>query len=234
VTESHDVVWTREKIAANWEFFWNERGATTWLFTKHAGGAVVERADRELGLKGKRVLDFRSGPGDLLQHLFARGIAAQGVEPSQTARTRTESRFAAEPLFRGVVADSAELPDASFDVVLLVEVVEHLLDEDLVPTLGEVKRLLAPGGAVFATAPNKEDLASTRYRCPDCGGTFHQYQHLRSLDPASLAAPFEAAGFRTEKSVPLFWGLSPYAKLRTWLRSGGHLPKPHLFYVGRV
>jgi SAM-dependent methyltransferase len=233
VPESHDVVWTREKIAANWEFFWQERGATTWLFTKHAGDAVVARADRELGLKGKRVLDWGSGPGDLLQHLFARGIAARGVEPSAYARTQVDSRFGAEPLFQGVVADSAELPDGSFDAVLLVEVIEHLVEEDIAPTLAEVKRVLAPGGAVFVTAPNKEDLASTRYRCPDCGGVFHQYQHLRALDPGSLAAYLEAAGFRTEKSVPLFWGLSPYAKLRTWLRSGGRLPQPHLFYTGR-
>jgi SAM-dependent methyltransferase len=234
VIDSHDVVWTREKIAANWDFFWEYRGATTWLFTKHAGGSVIARADKELALGDKRVLDFHAGPGDLLQHAFQHGIAAAGVEPSRAARERTEARFSGESFFRGVAADSASFPDASFDVVLFVEVIEHLLDEDIQPTLAEVKRLLAPGGAVFATAPNREDLASTRYRCPDCGGIFHQYQHLRSFDESSLAAPFEAAGFTTEQTASLYWGLSPYGKLRTWLRSGGHLPKPHLFYIGRT
>jgi SAM-dependent methyltransferase len=204
------------------------------LFAKHAGRFLVKRADRELDQRGKRVLDFRCGPGDLLQHLFAHGVAARGVEPSASAAAQTADRFRAEPLFGGVVNDSRALADASFDVVLFVEGVEHLLDDELTPTLEEIRRLLAPGGAVFATAPNGEDLESTSYRCPDCGGVFHQYQHLRSLTPASVAALFERAGFRTERSEGLYWGLTPYAKVRTWLRSGGRLPTPHLFYVGRA
>jgi len=234
VYESHDVVWTPEKIAANWDFFRERRGATTWLFGQHAGRWVAQRADRELGLRGKRVRDFRCGPGDLMASLFQRGVAVQGVEPAAGAAEKTRARFENEPLFRGVSADSSELPDGSFDVVLLVEVVEHLLDDEIAPTLAEAKRLLAPGGAVFATAPNGEDLRSTSYRCPDCGGVFHQYQHLRSLDPQSVSTLFEAEGFRTEKAAGVYWGLTPYATIRTWLRSAGHLPKPHLFYIGRT
>jgi SAM-dependent methyltransferase len=234
MAESHDVVWTPEKVAANWDFFRERRGATTWLFAKHAGRWVVRHADRELGLRGKRVLDFRCGPGDLLFHLFQRGIAAAGVEPSAKAAGQTAARFKTEPLFRGVSTDSRELADGSFDVVLFVEGVEHLLDDEIAPTLAEVKRLLAPGGAVFATAPNSEDLDSTKYRCPDCGGVFHQYQHMRSLDPESISNLFESAGFRTEKVDDLYWGLTPYAMIRTWLRTSGRLPKPHLGYIGRA
>jgi 2-polyprenyl-3-methyl-5-hydroxy-6-metoxy-1,4-benzoquinol methylase len=234
VAESHDVVWTPEKVAATWDYFRERRGTTTWLFGKHAGRWVVQRADRELHLHGKRVLDFRCGPGDLLFHVFRQGIAAQGVEPAANAAAQTAERFRDEPLFNGVSTSSHELPDGSFDVVLLVEGVEHLLDDEISPTLAEVKRLLAPGGAVFATAPNAEDLESTSMRCPDCGGVFHQYQHLRTLDPRSMSRLFEAAGFRTEKAVGVYWGLTPYAKIRTWLRNSGRLPEPHLFYIGRA
>lgn len=234
MAESHDVAWTPEKIAATWDYFRERRGATTWMFGKHAGRWVTQRADRELKLSGKRVLDFRCGTGDLLFHLFGRGIAVQSVEPSAKAAAQTEERFRNEPLLRGVSTSSEELLDGSFDVVLMVEVIEHLLDDDVAPTLAEVKRLLAPGGAVFATAPNSEDLTSTSMRCPDCGGIFHQYQHLRSLDPQSLSKLFEEAGFRTEKAVSTYWGLTPYARARTWLRNSGHLPTPHQFYIGRA
>jgi 2-polyprenyl-3-methyl-5-hydroxy-6-metoxy-1,4-benzoquinol methylase len=234
VAESHDVVWTPEKVAATWEYFRERRGGTTWMFAQHAGRWVVKRADNELNLRGKRVLDFRCGPGDLLFHLFRHGDAAQGVEPSASAAAKTEERFRTEPLFRGVSTSSQELADGSFDIVFLVEGIEHLLDHEISPTLAEVKRLLAPRGAVFATAPNSEDLESTSYRCPDCGGVFHQYQHLRSLDPQSTSKLFEAAGFRTEKAVGTYFGLTPYAKIRTWLRNSGRLPKPHLIYIGRA
>ncbi|MHB8643782.1 MAG: class I SAM-dependent methyltransferase [Gaiellaceae bacterium] len=234
MAESHNVVWTPEKVAANWDFFRERRGTTTWLFAKHAGRWVVERADRELQLRGRRVLDFRCGPGDLLLHLFGRGIAAQGVEPGANAVAQTAERFRDEPLFRGVSTSSHDLADGSFDVVFFVEGVEHLLDDEISPTLAEIKRLLAPGGAVFATAPNAEDLESTAYRCPDCGGVFHQYQHMRSLDAQSTSKLFEAAGFRTEKAGSVYWGLTPYAKMRTWLRNSRRLPTPHLFYIGRA
>ncbi|MDB4955913.1 MAG: hypothetical protein JWO36_3482 [Myxococcales bacterium] len=231
--DSHDVVWTPDKVAANFRFWRERRGATTWLFGKHAGRWVVQRADRELHLRGKRVLDFKCGPGDLLQHQFQRGIAAQGIDSAPDAVEQTAERFRNEPLFRGVSTTSKDIVDGSLDVVIFTEGVEHLLEDEIAPTLAEIKRLLATGGAVFATAPNSEHLESTSYRCPDCGGIFHQYQHMRSLDPQSIAKLFEAAGFRTEKAVGVYFGLTPYAKIRTWLRNSGRLPKPHLIYIGR-
>lgn len=234
MADSHDVIWTPDKVADNFRFWRERRGATTWLFGKHAGRWVVQRADRDLHLRGKRVLDFMCGPGDLLQHLFQRGIAAQGVDPAPDAVEQTAERFRDEPLFRGVSTTSKNLADASLDVVIFTEGIEHLLEEEISPTLAEIKRLLAPGGAIFVTSPNHEDLFHTTYRCPDCGGVFHQYQHMRSLDPQSISQLFEAAGFRTEKAAGVYFGLTPYAMIRTWLRNSGRLPKPHLIYIGRA
>ena len=52
------------------------------------------------------------------------------------------------------VADGVHLPfaDASFDVVMLCEVIEHLVDTDLI--VAEAHRLLRPGGAFLVTTPN--------------------------------------------------------------------------------
>jgi SAM-dependent methyltransferase len=233
VSETHDVVWTPEKIGATWDFFGTNRGGSTWYFSSHAGRWIVKRADRELGLGGKRILDFGCGRGDLLAHIFARGIAARGLEPSEDSADETRQRFAAQPLFRGVETVSAKLEDESYDVIFLVEVIEHLLDDQLEPVLAEVRRLLAPGGAVVVTCPNGEDLGAERVRCPDCGAAFHPYQHVRSLDPTSIAALFESHAFRTQTSAGVYWGLTPYAVVRTWLRNPGRLPKPHLLYIGR-
>jgi len=147
-----------------------------------------------------------------------------------------EHARAAVPAAELEVGDAQALPypDASFDVVFLVEVIEHLLDDQIAPVLAEVRRLLATGGAVVVTAPNAEDLSAESVRCPDCGGVFHQFQHLRSLDPQSIAELFESHGFRTEKAEGVYWGLTPWAVIRTWLRNPGRLPRPHLLYVGRA
>ena len=233
MSETHEVIWTPEKIAATWDFFSENLAGSNLYFSSHAGRWIVKRVDREFGLKAKRVLDFGCGRGDLLAHMFAQGIPARGLEFSQESARATSGRFEGEPLFQGIAAAPGELEDDSFDVVVLVEVIEHLLDEQIPQTLAEVHRLLAPGGRVVVTCPNAEPLAVDSVRCPDCGGVFHRWQHVRSLDPKTIGAMFEQHGFATEKAEGVYWGLTPYAVVRTWLRNPGRLPRPHLLYVGR-
>lgn len=196
----------------------------------------MARVERVAGLRGRRVLDFGCGRGDLLGHLFERGVAATGLEFERASAAEAEARFAPEPLFQGVEV-AVELPsglaDGAFDRILLVEVVEHLLDDQVVPTLAEVRRLLAPGGRVVATTVNDEELEASKVPCPDCGAVFHRWQHQRSFTAGSLAAMFEAGGFRTERVEATFWGATLPVRLRTKLRHPrAPLPRPHLFYVG--
>lgn len=233
VAQTHDVVWTPEKVADTWDFFsHNDRDI---YFSRHAGGQIVKRADQVLDLKRRRVLDFGCGRGDLLECLFARGIAAKGLEFSEESVRTAVERVGDHPLFGGVASAPGELPDAAFDAIFLVEVIEHLLDDQLDSTITEARRLLAPGGAIVVTCPNGEDLEAESVRCPDCGAVFHRWQHMRSLTPASISRLFEAHGFETRVASGAFWGLSRSVEL--WLRARKPrtpLPAPHLLYVGMV
>ena len=234
--EPHDVEWTPEKVDRLWGYYATNPAYRSQFFSAHSGGAIAARADRELELRGKRVLDFGCGRGDLLEALYARGVAASGLEFSAAAAEETHARFAGQPLFGGVEVTRAlpsGLAENSFDVVFLVEVVEHLLDAQVEPTLAEVARVLAPGGRVVVTAPNAEELSASAVRCPDCGATFHRWQHQRALTTVSIAALFERAGFTIETSEGVFWGLSRAVELRTRLRNRGRVPRPHLLYIGR-
>lgn len=231
----HDVRWTPEKVDRFWGF--EAAGAGRDLFfSAHSGAAVVRRIDREIGLRGKRVLDFGCGRGDLLAHLFARGIAASGLELSAGAARETEARFAGEPLFGGVTLAAgfpSSLADGSFDVVLLVEVVEHLLEEQIGPTLAEVRRVLVPGGFAVATTPCQENLANEVVRCPDCGATFHRWQHQRSFSAETLAGLFERHGFQTRLAEDVYWYERPLSRLVDRLRHPfERMVKPHLVYIG--
>lgn len=230
--ETHDVVWTPEKVAASWDFF--STLDRELYFSQHSGDAIAERADRELTLSGKRVLDFGCGRGDLLASLYARGVPAQGLEFSDESARTTIARVGSNPLFRGVAASPAELDDGSADVVFLIEVIEHLLEDQIDDTLNEIRRLLADGGHVVVTCPNDEKLQNDRVRCPDCGGIFHRWQHMRSLTPETISTLFERHGFRTRVATGVYWGLTRAIRFRLRARRPfTPLPAPHLLYIGQ-
>lgn len=234
--EPHTVDWTPEKVARMWDFYGSQPAFRTMYFSAHSGGRIAERVEREVGVRGKRVLDFGCGKGDLLAHLYAQGIGADGLEFSPDSARETEERFRGQPLFGGVTLTSdlpSPLASASYDVVFLVEVVEHLLDEQMAPTLGEVRRLLAPGGHVVVTTPNEEDLATEQVPCPDCGAIFHRWQHQRAFSADSLAGLVGGHGFETTVSEGVNW-LAPRTLKARLLRALRPQGAPHLLYVGRA
>jgi SAM-dependent methyltransferase len=231
--EPHAVDWTSEKVGRIWDFYGSKDAFRSLYFSAHSGGAIVTRVERDVELRRRDVLDFGSGRGDLLAILFRHGVAARGFEFSSESASSLAVRFAGQPLFGGVEVAAAlptPYPEESFDVVFLVEVVEHLLDAELVATVREVSRLLRVGGSVVATTPNAENLELEHVRCPDCGATFHRWQHQRGFSAQTLAALFAGAGFETTVSEALCWGESRRARVRRRLRSGA---PPHLLYIGR-
>ena len=102
----------------------------------------------DLPANGKMLLDVSCKEGDVLQALAPRGFTLRGTnfEPDG-------------PSLNGIPVDYGidlrkPLPyaDASFDVVLLVEVIEHLENHRI--AIGELARILKPGGVLILTTPN--------------------------------------------------------------------------------
>jgi ubiquinone/menaquinone biosynthesis C-methylase UbiE len=106
--------------------------------------------------EGARILDVGCGRGQLSILLAVRhGLPVTGidVDPDEIARARATvraaatdavTRAAAEPVF--LVADAAHMPfeDGSFDLVTSTFSMHHWPDP--VAGLGEVRRVLVPGG----------------------------------------------------------------------------------------
>jgi SAM-dependent methyltransferase len=110
-------------------------------------------------LSGKRIVDLGLSRGLLLER-FRRyeGVTLGGIEIDPAEIERAQGR-GLEPLqhfvnvFDGNVM-TARLPydDASADVVLAGEIVEHVVDTE--SFLREIHRTLAPGGALVLSTPN--------------------------------------------------------------------------------
>lgn len=102
----------------------------------------------DLPARGTRALDVSCRNGEVLAELARRGFEVRG--------TRFETGL---PPIEGIPIDEGvdltrglPYPDASFDLVLLTEVIEHL--ENHRAAICELARVLRPGGRLILTTPN--------------------------------------------------------------------------------
>lgn len=114
---------------------------------------------------GMRILDVGCGRGEILRHCMRQGIHAFGVDYAEAATAmsrrvvRTERQKGEGQTEAGIGrADAKHLPfpDASFDRVLMFDVVEHLYPWELHQAMIEVRRVLREDGRfIVHTAPNR-------------------------------------------------------------------------------
>ncbi len=114
--------------------------------------AVHDRVLKALaGERLERVLDVGCGDGTFAARVAALGARVTGLDPAPTALAR--ARVAHPELdFVAPAADgSLPFPDADFDVVTCVNVMQHVADTQSL--LSEMRRVLAPGGLFAAAVP---------------------------------------------------------------------------------
>jgi 2-polyprenyl-3-methyl-5-hydroxy-6-metoxy-1,4-benzoquinol methylase len=112
-------------------------------------------------LAGKKLLDLGAGPGYLSwkldEFLAARGIdgrdaiTACDLYPEQFKYDRLTCRF-------GDFSDRLQFADDTFDIVICMEVIEHVADQKQL--VAEIARILKPGGRVLITTPNTLNINS--------------------------------------------------------------------------
>jgi 2-polyprenyl-6-hydroxyphenyl methylase / 3-demethylubiquinone-9 3-methyltransferase len=161
-------------------------------------------------LKGLRILDIGCGGGLVAEPLGRLGADVTGIDPA------AENIEAAQGHARGAglevtykVATAEEIADlgATFDAVLLLEVIEHVPD---VPAfLARVAPLVKPGGIMILSTLNRTLKA---YALAIIGAEFilrwlpvgtHQWQ--RFVRPAELASALCGAGLTLTDTTGLIY-----------------------------
>lgn len=210
--QRHEIEWTPEKINRLWDYYSSTDAFDDVYFGARTGKLFARiLKNRRLLSRARNILDLSCGKGDIIfacsRHL-RNGQKIRGVDVSDQSIKRTRSLNEDNPHFAGAVHLS-QLEDAvqpgSQDLVFSTEVIEHLTDEEVTALLEECQRVLSPGGALVLTTPNEEVLDSGKSMCPECGCTFHRWQHRQSWSPRRLTERVESGGFRVTECKPVTW-----------------------------
>jgi SAM-dependent methyltransferase len=189
-----------ESLHANYV---NDVDAYTGVVQVEAFLYVLGRVEEEwfnAGRPGRgRLLELGSAAGYFLSVARARGWSVQGIEPA-VAISEWSRRYLQVPVQTGFF-EQVPLPDGSQEVVVAIEVLEHVLDPDeLVRT---IHRWLSPEGMVFLTTPNVD---SPLYFPPGpTTGILVPLDHLNLFSVDTLRRLVERAGFvdvRVETAGP--------------------------------
>jgi len=149
--------------AAEW---WDPRGEMAMLhrfnpvrlaFIKQAACRQFDRQEPRLdALAGLRVLDIGCGGGILSEPLARLGAAVVGADPSP-ANIEAAKQHAAEAGvavdYRASTAEALAEQGERFDIVLAMEVVEHVADLGLF--IGSCAQMVKPGGLMITATLNR-------------------------------------------------------------------------------
>lgn len=132
----------------------------------HAANAAMDQACRG------RVLDAGSGRGAWRRSILARAEACESID----LQPRGDDR----PTWVGDLTHMPEVPSAQYDTVVCHQVLEHLPEPWR--ALSEIRRVLAPGGALIVSVPHLSRL--------------HELPHdYFRFTPNGLGVLLERAGF---------------------------------------
>jgi len=185
----------------------------------------IARFDRKYGLRKRskavrrhvergRLLDLGCATGDFLEVMRDDGWEVVGIEPSPFASQWARDRLGLD--VRTGTLETVALPDESFDVVTMWNVIEHLPDPQA--SLERIHRLLRTGGVLVLSTPNM-DSVDARFFGPYWIG-YELPRHLYVFSRRTLTEMIERTGYRVVETR-CFYGshAASMSSIRFWLRS---------------
>jgi 2-polyprenyl-6-hydroxyphenyl methylase/3-demethylubiquinone-9 3-methyltransferase len=189
--------------------------------------------DARIDWSGKAVLDLGCAGGFMAEALADRGAQVTGIDPAEEAIAAARAHAAATGRairYDTGMGEALPYPDAGFDAVVCVDVLEHVQDLDRV--LAEVARVLKPGGLFLFDTINRNPIARlvTITMAEDVLGLLPRGTHdpAMFIKPAELTRAMEGAGLEPGPMT----GLGPRGLTRRGDFTFGRVPVRLVIYMG--
>jgi 2-polyprenyl-3-methyl-5-hydroxy-6-metoxy-1,4-benzoquinol methylase len=146
--------------------------------------------------RGGKLLDVGCAAGFFLHVAREHGFDYHGVDVASSMVRFARESLGLENIVEGTL-EAAAYPDATFDVVTLWDVIEHLADP--LAVLRECGRVMKPDGILVVETQNVRSgfarLMGRRWH------HFKMLEHLYHFDPATCTSLLDRAGFEVVAST---------------------------------
>lgn len=186
---------------ANYEAF--QERAENWLFRlgrRRAESRRLHAIRRHLSTWPGRALDVGCATGDFLALLWRHGWSVSGIEPSAAGAAQAARRLG-PGVVQGLPLEAAALPERSFDLITLWDVLEHLPDPPA--ALVRLSRALSADGLLVLGVPNLDSWDARLFGRAWIG--WDAPRHLFLFPDGQLRAMLAAAGL-TVTATRCFYG----------------------------
>ena len=159
---------------------------------------------------GRTVLGVGCGRG-IYRDIITNSPSIVGIDISTVAieLARADHDDRPEFTFHVMDAQAMSFSDESFELVLFVDAIEHVLDVRL--ALSEVHRVLQPGGHLLVTSANSESVHLVMNSALGYSDFRTSFQHIREFSHAELSGLLVDVGFECLDSAGVllypYWGI---------------------------
>ena len=135
--------------------------------------------------ESKTHLDYGCGPGTFIGNYSE--IESVGVDISEIQIEYAKKKYGDRFLFRKVGDEELENLNYKFDSITMIELIEHLNDDEIIKILDKLYELLDSGGKIVLTTPNFRSFYSIIEMVVNLiGKVSYKDQHINKFNQKKL------------------------------------------------
>jgi len=180
----------------SWADYYNDKAQTVDELAATYESAIPyrhafygERFERTLGIlapaPGERILEVGCGSGYHTRAIVERGATLTAVDVAERYVDQAASYAGDRATFAVADAERLPFPEASFDKVLMAEVLEHLPDP--ATALREAHRVIRNDGLLVVTTPSRYSPLNLAYALKRRVRRYRVNEHLHEWTPGALS-----------------------------------------------